>query len=208
MPGKGKAVTSGAALEDAVAEVGQGLGLTIRRQVRVARRLWVAERHIDIVMELPDSDKSLGLECKYQGGGGSAEEKIPAIIQDIAAWPIPGLVVFGGDGSQRPHSSGAPPSCSGYRRRLPGRTRRSRPGAVTVVPVCVRQRHTEIGARIAPGGRSRTAGDSSSANSSFGGLVPSSVLPRRESSYSTLDSSVIRSCRCSSPSARNNWNGR
>ena len=98
MPGKGNAVASGAALENAVAEVGEELGLTTRRQVRVARRLWGAERHIDIVMALPDSDKSLGLECKYQGGGGSAEEKIPAIIQDIAAWPIPGLVVFGGDG--------------------------------------------------------------------------------------------------------------
>ena len=98
MPGKETAVSSGAALEAAVADVGRGLGLTIRRQVRVARRLWGAERHIDIVMTLPDSDRSLGLECKYQGGGGSAEEKIPAIIQDIAAWPIPGLVVFAGDG--------------------------------------------------------------------------------------------------------------
>ena len=96
MPGRGNAVASGSALESAVADVGQGLGLTIRRQVRVARRLWGAERHIDIVMALPDSDKSLGIECKYQGGGGSAEEKIPAIIQDISAWPIPGLVVFAG----------------------------------------------------------------------------------------------------------------
>ncbi len=85
MPGRGNAVASGSALESAVADVGQGLGLTIRRQVRVARRLWGAERHIDIVMALPDSDKSLGIECKYQGGGGSAEEKIPAIIQDIIA---------------------------------------------------------------------------------------------------------------------------
>jgi hypothetical protein len=32
------------------------------------------------------------------GGGGSAEEKIPATIQDIEAWPIPGLVVFAGEG--------------------------------------------------------------------------------------------------------------
>ena len=98
MPGKGKAVSGGAALESAVAEVGDNLGLTIRRQVRVARRLWGAERHIDIVMALPNSDKSLGIECKYQGVGGSAEEKIPATIQDISAWPIPGLVVFAGEG--------------------------------------------------------------------------------------------------------------
>ena len=88
MPGKGNAVASGAALENAVAEVGEELGLTTRRQVRVARRLWGAERHIDIVMALPDSDKSVGLECKYQGGGGSAEEKIPAIIQDIGALQV------------------------------------------------------------------------------------------------------------------------
>ena len=48
--------------------------------------------------ELEAARRSLGLECKYQGVGGTAEEKIPAIIQDIAAWPIPGLVVFAGGG--------------------------------------------------------------------------------------------------------------
>ncbi|MCY4027141.1 MAG: hypothetical protein OXH75_12630 [Acidobacteria bacterium] len=47
------------------------------------RRRWTGPRH---------------LECKFQGTGGSAEEKIPATIQDIAAWPIPGLVVFEGSG--------------------------------------------------------------------------------------------------------------
>ena len=44
------------------------------------------------------SRKTLGVECKYQGGGGSAEEKIQATIQDIDAWPIPGIVVFAGEG--------------------------------------------------------------------------------------------------------------
>jgi hypothetical protein len=29
---------------------------------------------------------------------GTAEEKLPATVQDIAAWPIPGLVVFAGEG--------------------------------------------------------------------------------------------------------------
>ena len=42
--------------------------------------------------------RAWGIECKWQGVGGSAEEKIPATIQDIAAWPIPGLVVFAGQG--------------------------------------------------------------------------------------------------------------
>ena len=45
-----------------------------------------------------ETGKTLGVECKFQGVGGSAEEKVPATIQDISAWPIPGVVVFGGDG--------------------------------------------------------------------------------------------------------------
>ncbi len=76
----------------------EGLGLRVGRQIRVARRLWGAERRIDLVLSYEQSGRSLGIECKYQGTGGSAEEKIPATIQDIAAWPIPGLVVFDGAG--------------------------------------------------------------------------------------------------------------
>ena len=46
----------------------------------------------------PQTRKTLGIECKYQGVPGTAEEKIPSVINDIAAWPIPGLVVFAGAG--------------------------------------------------------------------------------------------------------------
>ena len=91
-------ITSGAELERAVETLAHSLGLQARTQVRVARRLWGAERRIDLVLRHPDSERSLGIECKFQGTGGSAEEKIPATIQDIAAWPIPGIVVFDGGG--------------------------------------------------------------------------------------------------------------
>jgi len=47
---------------------------------------------------IPLSRKTLGLERKYQNVRGTAEEKIPATIKDIEAWPIPGLVVFAGEG--------------------------------------------------------------------------------------------------------------
>ena len=66
--------------------------------MRVARRIWGAERHIDVVLIHPLSRKTLGLECKYQNVRGTAEEKSPATIKDIEAWPIPGLVVFAGEG--------------------------------------------------------------------------------------------------------------
>ncbi len=98
MAGRANAVVSGDELAKAVVEVGRSLGLEAREQVRVARRIWGAVRFIDVVLIQPVSRKTLGLECKYQGTLGTAEEKIPATIQDIAAWPIPGLVVFSGTG--------------------------------------------------------------------------------------------------------------
>jgi hypothetical protein len=98
MPGKGKAVASGDQLARAVSDLGKDLGLEVKQQVQVARRIWGAVRRIDVVLIDPQTRKTLGIECKYQGGGGSAEEKIPSTIQDIQAWPIPGIVVFSGDG--------------------------------------------------------------------------------------------------------------
>lgn len=98
MPGKGLAVSNGDELVKAVIELAQGLGLESRKQVRVARRIWGAIRHIDVVLTHPQTRKTLGIECKFQAVTGTAEEKIPAVVNDIAAWPIPGLVVFAGEG--------------------------------------------------------------------------------------------------------------
>ena len=98
VPGRAQAVKSGAELVNAVAEMGSDLRLEVKLQVRVARRIWGAIRKIDVVLTHPETRKTLGIECKYQSVGGTAEEKIPATVQDIAAWPIPGLIVFSGDG--------------------------------------------------------------------------------------------------------------
>jgi hypothetical protein len=35
-----------------------------------------------------ETRKNLGVECKYQGTQGTAEEKIAGAIEDIRAWPI------------------------------------------------------------------------------------------------------------------------
>src|SRR5438552_14021487 len=98
MPGKGLAVSNGDELVKGVAELARDLDLETREQVRVARRIWGAIRRIDVVLTHPQTRKTLGIECKYQAVGGTAEEKIPATVQDIGAWPIPGIVVFSGDG--------------------------------------------------------------------------------------------------------------
>ena len=98
MAGGALAVSNGDGLAKAVVALGAELGLEAREQVRVARRIWGAERRIDVVLLHPVSRKTLGIECKFQAVVGSAEEKIPATIKDIEAWPIPGLVVFAGPG--------------------------------------------------------------------------------------------------------------
>lgn len=98
MPGKANAVQSGQDLEKQVAAIAVGMGLQVQSQVAVGRRIWGAQRRIDVVLKHPETRVSLGVECKYQGTSGSAEEKIPATIEDMRAWPIRGLVVYGGAG--------------------------------------------------------------------------------------------------------------
>ena len=98
MPGRSSATESGAALEAAVADLAEALSLEVRRRVKVGRRLWGSVRNIDLVVTEPGTRKTIGLECKYQGSQGTAEEKLPALIGDIQAWPIPGIVVFDGPG--------------------------------------------------------------------------------------------------------------
>ena len=98
MAGRALAVSNGDELTKLLIQLGQQLGLETKEQVRVARRIWGAERRIDVVLIHPATRKTLGIECKFQSVVGSAEEKIPAIIKDIDAWPIPGLVVFAGPG--------------------------------------------------------------------------------------------------------------
>ncbi len=98
LAGKGKAVRSGRELRDKVAALADSLGLNVETEVQVGRRIWGAKRHIDVVVKHPETRVSLGIECKFQDSRGTAEEKIPATIDDIKAWPIRGIVVYAGKG--------------------------------------------------------------------------------------------------------------
>ncbi len=98
MSGREKAIQNGRALEDFAIKIGYDLGLESRRQVKVGKRIWGADRHIDVVLRHPETRQTLGIECKFQSSGGTAEEKIPTTIRDIDAWPIPGIVVIAGQG--------------------------------------------------------------------------------------------------------------
>ena len=98
MAGRSQAVSNGQELQRAVVELATALGLECRTEVKVGRRIWGPKRRIDVVLTEPKTKLKLGLECKFQGTTGTAEEKIPATIEDIKAWPIRGLVVIDGPG--------------------------------------------------------------------------------------------------------------
>ncbi|CUS03603.2 conserved protein of unknown function [Candidatus Promineifilum breve] len=98
MAGKGTAVKNGNELKRVVVETGESLGLVASTEVKVGRRIWGAVRNIDVVLTDPLTRQRIGLECKYQGSTGSAEEKVQATLEDIRAWPIRGLVVIAGPG--------------------------------------------------------------------------------------------------------------
>ena len=98
MAGKATATTKGKKLQEEVVALADRLGLRARTEVRAARRIWGAQRRIDVVMVNEKNGKTLGIECKVQTTAGSAEEKIPATVKDIEFWPINGIVVIDGEG--------------------------------------------------------------------------------------------------------------
>ena len=98
MPGRGTAPKSGDELKFKVVELAKNLGLKAETEVVAARRLWGQRRYIDVVVTHVLTGKRLGIECKFQATQGTAEEKIPATIQDISHWPIDGIVVIDGEG--------------------------------------------------------------------------------------------------------------
>jgi len=101
MPGKKVAVESGEELKMLVATLAHELGLEVKEEVYLGRRLWGARRRIDVVLKHPETRLSLGIECKHQRVPGTAEEKIPATFEDMKAWPIRGILVYSGGGFSR-----------------------------------------------------------------------------------------------------------
>lgn len=95
------AVLSGKQLVDRVVAYSRSLGLYVRTEVPCGRRLWGAQRYIDIVVTTPLGQNQLGIECKWQSQSGSAEEKLLGTLQDIDSWGFPGLLVYEGPGFSR-----------------------------------------------------------------------------------------------------------
>jgi hypothetical protein len=56
---------------------------------------------VDIFVVHDPSNAALAIECKYQEGPGTVDEKIPYALADIEALPVPGYIVYAGEGFSR-----------------------------------------------------------------------------------------------------------
>ena len=77
------------------------LGLVVYREVNLGKTVIGKDRQIDVFVHRPIDQKAIAIECKYQDVPGTADEKIPYALQDLAALWLPGCLVYAGHGWSR-----------------------------------------------------------------------------------------------------------
>jgi hypothetical protein len=73
-------------------------GLAIYREVSLGKSIIGKNRRVDVFAVHHESTKALAIECKVQTSIGTADEKIPYTLQDLAAMHVPAFVVYAGTG--------------------------------------------------------------------------------------------------------------
>jgi hypothetical protein len=73
-------------------------GLAIYREVHLGKSIIGKNRRVDILALHTESRRAMAIECKYQATAGTADEKIPYTLDDLAALHIPAFAVYAGDG--------------------------------------------------------------------------------------------------------------
>ncbi len=72
-------------------------GLKVYDEVSLGTSIIGKQRRIDLFVIGPD-DVGLAVECKYQDSSGTADEKIPYALNDMAAQRVAGVLVYAGNG--------------------------------------------------------------------------------------------------------------
>jgi hypothetical protein len=73
-------------------------GIRVYDEVNVGTSIIGKQRRIDLLVVEPERRLALAVECKYQDSQGTADEKIPYTLQDLAALRMPACVVYAGVG--------------------------------------------------------------------------------------------------------------
>jgi hypothetical protein len=76
-------------------------GLVVYREVNLGKTIIGKDRQIDVFVVRPVDQRAIAIECKYQDVLGTADEKIPYALDDLAALWVPGCLVYAGRGWSR-----------------------------------------------------------------------------------------------------------
>jgi hypothetical protein len=84
--------------ERLIALVGLLLGLDYRRKLTVGKTIYGKDREVDVLFRDARNGNRLAVEAKYQRVTGTADEKLPYAVLNLATLPLPGVIVYGGGG--------------------------------------------------------------------------------------------------------------
>ena len=84
--------------ERVIALIGVCLGLDYRRRLTVGKTIYGKDREVDVLFRDARNGNRLAVEAKYQRVTGTADEKLPYAVLNLATLPLPGVIVYGGGG--------------------------------------------------------------------------------------------------------------
>jgi len=73
-------------------------GIEVFEEVQLGTSILGKQRRVDLLILSRALGRAMALECKYQDSSGTADEKIPYALQDLASMPMPGVIVYAGSG--------------------------------------------------------------------------------------------------------------
>ncbi len=75
-----------------------GSKVKVYDEVNIGTSIIGKQRRVDFLIVEPFTNRALAIECKYQDSNGTADEKIPYTLQDMATLRMPAAVVYAGVG--------------------------------------------------------------------------------------------------------------
>lgn len=103
MSGGRKANTNGRAAEDAIAAVLRARGFDVVQQATIGTSVMGTALRADLVVrEVPGFPSGLIIESKWQGEGGSVQQKLLWLVVNVKdRYPLPTVIVLAGNGAQQ-----------------------------------------------------------------------------------------------------------
>jgi len=73
-------------------------GVEVFEEVPLGTSIIGKQRRVDLLVVARGAARACALECKFQESSGTVDEKIPYALQDLAALPFPGVIIYAGVG--------------------------------------------------------------------------------------------------------------